>query len=594
MHKSYRILIVICCILVAFCSFVACNPTPIEILPVTLNYIFVDFTSSIAFEFNDNVELVSKKAFDQDGEELLNKISSEYVYMEDIIKNLLFVFEENGYFEADSEKILFTSSATPIAHKVLSHISVIYEEFISSRGYNNKALYQVSNFSDEQLLKALNEDSVSVGKLTLLYNLHPELTDIQVLEKVDSVSYNDLLVDAVLLDNVYTEYFLLTIDDEVLIDSFTAKNLALKKLKEDELDYYYSISNIEMDVINSKVVWTVELVNNGDIYCFIIDAITSDIVSFDSLIHSKGNKINANKLPNEALDFALVHAGLSIDEIISYSISIEQNLSNLPYYLINFKTRFSKFCYEINANTGEVIAFDYRSHNLRDVDAKYGNISENEAIEIVKNRALLTNVSMLSTRLGYDGGWIYYVDFYVGDDYYYGEVNAKSGIIMEYNTTASDNTSEDECISSSVAKSIAYEMAGRGYYITDSDTQSLSVVLRKIKVDGETTLVYEVKFIYNEEMYSYTINAFDGIVIYEDKEDAKLDISSGMTQHEALSIVKNQLNISNDLPLLANIVYQARNGRDYAKYQIEFYYNEVNYYFVVDVNGYILEYERSF
>ena len=594
MREIKRILVLICCVLIAVCALVACRPQPEAKIP-KLNYLFVDFVATISLEFDNEGKIIDYKAYDNEGENTLNEFSSlNGMLIEDFTRELLGLFAEKDYYSADYECIIFTSSSTALAQKKLSHVSVIYEEFAYSQGIQTEALYQVSYFNDDQLLKAINEDGISVGKLALLYELNPQLTDNQILEKVNSTSITDLLLDAYSLPNVHKGYFLLEISDSALIDSAAAKNVALTKLKEEGLDLYYTVDLLQMDVINTTVVWSIELSNNGDVYCFNIDASTGNILHYETRIHSTGSKVQTDKSCAEILNTALEDADLTEEDIYSYSITVEKEANGLKYYLVRFKTQFSEFSYKINGDTAQVINCDYRSHDFRELASKHNIISETTAIEAVNNKAIVTNVSMLTVRLYYDGDWIYFVDFYVKETFYTAEVNARSATIMEYNVNGTESSTEEDYISTTRAKSVAYEMAGKGVVISDSDVQDLSISLKKIKLDGETITVYEIKFVYNEEMYHYRVNAFDGIVIYENRTQIEFNDSFVITQEDAVKIVENKVGAPNGA-LYPTITYKAKNGRDSVKYKIEFHYGDFDYYFVVDADtGSIIEYNRGY
>lgn len=594
MNKLSKVLFLICCIVLLACVSVACNLTPPEQKSVTLNYLCIDFGSSFSVEFNSDKKITNCTALNAGAEEVLAGFSTiNGTVVEDFVAELLTAFQQNGYFDLNTEKILFSSSATPVAQKVLSHTSVIFEEFAYLQNISTVAVYQVMDFSDEELTNATARDAVSAGMLSLIYNANPDFSYEESLQQAKAIDNDEWYQYVSSVMGIQEQYFVLNVEDEVLIDSFTAKSIALNKLKEDDLDFYYTVEELRMDVDNARFIWSVVLKNNGDFYCFEIDAITKDILSYETRIHSSGKDIKVDKLPQEALNAVLNHAKLSQEQLSYYSIKIEKNKDGNPYYWINLKTEFSQFEYEINATNMEVITFDYASHSYRGVESKYGIVSENKAIETVKNKALVTTVSMLTVQLVYDGSWIYRIDFFVGEVYYSAEVNAISGLLMEYNADGDESTDQSEYISTKEAKEIAFDMAGRGANLKDSDVYDLSITVKKFKVDGESVVAYVVEFIYNEVKYDYTINAFDGIVLFEKTTPATSDNNSSISQEEAIEIAVAKVGCSADkVSITCN--YKLANGRDEATYVINFSYAFNTYYFVIDAeNGWILEYSKE-
>ena len=225
---------------------------------------------------------------------------------------------------------------------------------------------------------------------------------------------------------------------------------------------------------------------------------------------------------------------------------------------------------------------DYRSHAIRDTFSVYGIITQNKAVEIAKLNALVSNVSKLTVQFDYNGGWLYYVDFYVGASYYYFEINAISGAIIESKVDGGALEEDEDKIGIIEAKEIAYQMAGMGKVITDDDVTDLNLSAKNIKVDGQPTAVYDVSFVYNENSYWYRVNAFDGIVIDHYSVPVESQGTPLVTQEEAINIVLNKLNLQ-EQNVITSCTYQQSKGRDSDVYVVVVLHHEITYQVELDL-----------
>ena len=156
-----------------------------------------------------------------------------------------------------------------------------------------------------------------------------------------------------------------------------------------------------------------------------------------------------------------------------------------------------------------------------DID-KLGNasskqyIGEDEAKNIALIHAGVNNPSMLHIEFDLDDGiMVYDVEFYSGNAEYDYEINAVTGVIIEYNkgfdevNNNANNSSngENNYISKNDAKNIALKHAG------------VNPSYVEIEFDFENGIgVYEIEFKYQNYEYDYEIDAITG-EIYKSKKE---------------------------------------------------------------------------
>ncbi len=152
-----------------------------------------------------------------------------------------------------------------------------------------------------------------------------------------------------------------------------------------------------------------------------------------------------------------------------------------------------------------------------DID-KLGNasskqyIGEEKAKNIALNHAGVDNPNMLHIEFDLDDGiMVYDVEFYSGNIEYDYEINAVTGVIIEYNKSFenSDDVSSgnNDYLSKEEAKKIAVDHAG------------VSPSYVEIEFDYENGIaVYEIEFKYQNYEYDYEIDAITG-EIYKSKKE---------------------------------------------------------------------------
>lgn len=594
MKKLNKLLILCFCFLVCLVAFVACiRPVPPIRKPrATKNCLSIDFVSSVYLEFNSDGKIIAKKSFDVPDSLVLSQIEIGND-VDDAILTLFNFFKDNQYFVDANTTILFASSNAYFSQKVLSQVSVRFEEFVLANDLSTTAVYQVMSFDDEEISTAVNVDYVSPGKLSLAEASYDDKKNSEHVEIAKQTAVDELLSTAKNVD-IQTGYFVLNFGVEGFLTKKEARNIVVQKLKDEGIDVNFIVDDFSMDIFDQKVAWKIDLSYLNDSYRFYIDAINSDVLYSEYRIHSKGENFSVSVLPKDALQTALNNAQLSEDKLYYYNITLEKR-DTTPYYAVKFFTEYSSFEYEINANTNSIINYDLKSLSIRDVESKYGLLSYDEAIEIAMERTPSSNISALTVELDYYGGWVYCIEFFVGETYCFTEINAFSGSILTYEFDDSASFEESDYISIKEAKQIVYEIAGMGTLITDDDVSDLYVSNKEIEIEGVDTYVYIIEFYYNEYSFEYTVDASDGIILFENKDyKGNETVKINITEQQAIQIILNKLGISQNQVFVDCNLKNAK-GRDFARYYVEFIYEKNYYFYEIDADtGAILKFEKIF
>lgn len=590
--KLNKLLIIFCCLLVCLVAFAACiNTPPTPAKRATVNCLSVDFVSSVYLQFDSAGKITAKKSFDVTDTDNLSQIAIGDV-VDDAVLKLLDSFMDSQFFTDTNTTVLFTSSNAYFSQKILSQVSVRFEEFALANDLSATAVYQVMDFDDSKINTAVNIDGVSPGMLSLAEASYSDKENSEYLDIAKQTALDELLNTAKNVD-IQTGYFVLNFDEEGFLTEREARNIVLQKLKSEGLDVNFIIDDLSIDIFNQKVAWKINLSYASDTYRFFVDALNSEILSSEYRIHGKGENFSVDVLPEEALQAALLNALLTEEELNNYDISLE-NRGTTPYYLVRFFTDYSSFEYEINANTKKIISYDLKSLPIREAESKYGLLTYDEAIEIAKEKTPTSNISCLTVRLDYFGGWVYYVEFFVGEAYCFTEINAFSGSIMTYEFDDSASVEESDYISINEAKQNAYEMAGMGVLLTDEDVSDLYITTQKIKIEGEETFVYVIEFYYDEYTFIFTVNASDGIVLSNERNYVgNIAERANLTEDQAIQIILNKFDISQN-EVFVECSFKNAKGRDTARYQITFLYEKCYYFYEIDADtGAIFKFEKA-
>lgn len=138
----------------------------------------------------------------------------------------------------------------------------------------------------------------------------------------------------------------------------------------------------------------------------------------------------------QAKQIALQHAGVAEGDAYFQKIELDREAWRLVYD-IEFRAGQNEYDYEIDANSGEIVSFDYEiDDKLRSKPVTGQNvISADQAKQIVFAHAgvAAADANFLKVKLDKDDGRLTYeVKFYVGFTEYEYELDAVTGTILEY------------------------------------------------------------------------------------------------------------------------------------------------------------------
>ena len=223
---------------------------------------------------------------------------------------------------------------------------------------------------------------------------------------------------------------------------------------------------------------------------------------------------------------ALDHAGLTAEDVTFLHTHLDRDDGRLVYD-VEFYSGSSEYDYEIDAQTGEIVSYDYdvESYNPAAGTGQSqtdGYISEADARNAALTHAGLAeaDVTFVKTHLDRDDGrTVYDVEFYSGSSEYDYEIDAVSGEVISFDYDAESyqmapQAGQDQSgdyITVDEAKAAAFSHAG----VAEADTSRLEVEMDRD--DGRT--VYEIEFHVGWTEYSYEIDAVTGQMLSYDMDN---------------------------------------------------------------------------
>ena len=217
---------------------------------------------------------------------------------------------------------------------------------------------------------------------------------------------------------------------------------------------------------------------------------------------------------------ALAHAGLSASQVTFVRATLDWDDGRSVYDVEFYTSDYKEYDYEIDANTGAVLSFDYDAdHYTRPSQPSTGTTI---SAETAKSKALAhaglsaSQVTFVRATLDWDDGRsVYDVEFYTSDykEYDY-EIDANTGAVLSFDYDADHYTrptqpSTGTDIGLEKAKSIALgQVSGAS-----------SSHIRQAKRDyDDGRLEYDVKIVYNNYEYEFEIDGTTGTILSRDVE----------------------------------------------------------------------------
>ncbi len=157
-----------------------------------------------------------------------------------------------------------------------------------------------------------------------------------------------------------------------------------------------------------------------------------------SSVNTKVNTSNQSKITIEqAKKIALKHANLLGNQVTFIKAGQELD-DGIEKYDIDFYFDNKEYDYDINANTGEIISYDYDienyNHNKQSINNQ-SKITVEQAKEIALKHANLSESQVIFIKAGQefdDGIEKYDINFYCDNKEYEYEINANTGEVVSF------------------------------------------------------------------------------------------------------------------------------------------------------------------
>lgn len=227
-----------------------------------------------------------------------------------------------------------------------------------------------------------------------------------------------------------------------------------------------------------------------------------------------------------------------------------------------------------------------------------GDIGVGRAKEIALAHAKLREKDVRFTKTKMDredGGKVYEVEFYYGNEEYDYDIHAVSGEILSFDKDLDDINSvvNGKIINEEKAKKAAFDHAG----VKNSDVKTIQVVQKKD--DGYE--VYEIDFYTATMEYDYTIDAIRGIVLEYSQE--KLNVTGATKQASTQTAKAVSLEEAKTIALAhaglrasqATFTKTETDTDDGVKeYEFEFYSGKFEYECTVNAStGKVIDYDKD-
>ena len=259
---------------------------------------------------------------------------------------------------------------------------------------------------------------------------------------------------------------------------------------------------------------------------------------------------SASITPDEAKQAALDHAKLTAEQVVFTQAKLDYD-DGRAVYDIEFYSGNKEYDYEIDANSGKVLEFDYDIENF-DISSVQVKLSLDEAKAVALKNAKLSENDVVFTKakLGYDDGRaVYDIEFYSGNKEYDYEIDANTGKILdrdiEYKVSffsrivnffknmfsgksgtvstppaAADATVEATSTASqekpAASNRITLEEAKK-VALDDAKLTAADVTFTKAKLDyDDGRAVYDIEFYSGAKEYDYEIDAATGRILEKD------------------------------------------------------------------------------
>ena len=343
---------------------------------------------------------------------------------------------------------------------------------------------------------------------------------------------------------------------------------------------------------------------------------------------------SASITPDEAKQAALDHAQLTAEQVVFTQAKLDYD-DGRAVYDIEFYSGNKEYDYEIDANSGKVLEFDYDIENF-DISSVQVKLSLDEAKAVALKNAKLSENDVVFTKakLDYDDGRaVYDIEFYSGNKEYDYEIDANTGKILdrdiEYKVSffsrivdffknmfsgksgtvstppaAADVTVEATSTASqekpAASNSITLEEAKK-VALDDAKLTAADVTFTKAKLDyDDGRAVYDIEFYSGAKEYDYEIDAATGRILEKDidiNDDVNAptegqDSQTYITAEQAKAAALSAAGFSASEVRGLKAEFDFDDGR--AVYEVEFKKGIFEYDYEIDaVSGKVLKAEKE-
>ena len=343
---------------------------------------------------------------------------------------------------------------------------------------------------------------------------------------------------------------------------------------------------------------------------------------------------SASITPDEAKQAALDHAQLTAEQVVFTQAKLDYD-DGRAVYDIEFYSGNKEYDYEIDANSGKVLEFDYDIENF-DISSVQVKLSLDEAKAVALKNAKLSENDVVFTKakLDYDDGRaVYDIEFYSGNKEYDYEIDANTGKILdrdiEYKVSffsrivdffknmfsgksgtvstppaAADVTVEATSTASqekpAASNRITLEEAKK-VALDDAKLTAADVTFTKAKLDyDDGRAVYDIEFYSGTKEYDYEIDAATGRILEKDIDrnddvntpSAGQDSQTYITAEQAKAAALSAAGFSASEVRGLKAEFDFDDGR--AVYEVEFKKGIFEYDYDIDaVSGKVLKAEKE-
>lgn len=304
----------------------------------------------------------------------------------------------------------------------------------------------------------------------------------------------------------------------------------------------------------------------------------------------------------EALNIAYAHSGVVETDILEIEAELDSE-HGVMIYEVEFETNTTKYEYDINASTGEIINFEQQTiKNTKETSSTDKNtetsnssyISESTAKEAALAHAQVneSDTRYIHCYIDYDNGKAKYykVKFVVENTQYDYKIDLYSAAIIEceiesYNKHDSEiSANNDSYIGEDAALSIV---------LTHTSMEESNLTKKQIKLDKDRDrIIYNIELESKQIECEYKIDAVTGEIIEAEFENSSRvsqpNNASYIGEDAALSIVLTHANMEESNLTRKQITLDKDDG--IMIYKIELKSNQTEYEYELDaVTGTILE-----